>query len=124
MEINDLTTSDKHEAGAEYNVLDNKGKKTDVFITLQGADSKEWRKQKRKQTAAIMKARADETDIDYDELDVNALVEATISWRGLIKDKKEFPCTAENKKYLYENTPSLVNQLLVFIGDSANFTKG
>ena len=126
MDIGTLVTVTDHEAGAEYRLRSPvDGKPTDVYITIKGADSLEWRKQKRIQTNTIVKAREQKKgDIDYDALDVDALVAVTTSWRGIAKDGAEWPCTPENVRYLYENSPRIVAQLLGFISDSANFTKG
>lgn len=134
MEFNKLATVDRHEAGAECNILDpGTGKPTDVFIKVQGADSKAWRAAKKKQTTAIIAARAankddlksiDDLDIDFDMMDINALVSVTIDWRGINKDGKAFKCTPENAEALYKQAPSVVRQLLSFLSDGENFTDG
>jgi hypothetical protein len=128
MDIGSLVTVSDHEAGAEYNVRSPvDGKLTDVFITIKGADSLEWRKQKRGQTNKIIESRSSSKkaqELDYDSMDVDALVAVTVAWRGIIKDGEEWPCTAENVRFLYEGSPRIVSQLLTFISDSANFTKG
>ena len=55
MEIGKLKTAEIHEAGSECNISDPAtGKPTDFFIMLMGADSREWRKNKKKQTTAII----------------------------------------------------------------------
>lgn len=127
MEFNSLATAISHEAGAEVNILSPvDGKPTDVFITIQGADSKEWRKQKKKQTSLIIAAKANDKmqDLDYDAMDVDALVAVTLGWRGIVKDGEEFKFTKANAKELYNQAPAVVEQLISFLGDSANFTKG
>ena len=127
MEFNDLATAVAHEAGAEVNILSPvDGSPTDVFITIQGADSKEWRKQKKKQTSLIIAAKSNDKmqDLDYDAMDVEALVAVTLGWRGLSKDGKEYKFSKANAKALYEQAPSVVEQLIAFLGDSANFIKG
>lgn len=127
MEFNNLATSVVHEAGAEVNILspvDNSP--TDFFITIQGPDSKEWRRQKKKQTTAIISAKANDKldEVDYDAMDVEALVAVTIGWRGLVDKGKEYKFTKANAKKLYENAPAVVEQLLSFVSKNANFTKG
>jgi hypothetical protein len=127
MELNKLSTATAHSAGAECNILSPvDGSPTDVFITIRGADSKEWRSLKKKQTTKILEAKAagKMDDLDYDKMDVDALVDATISWRGLTKDGQEYPFTQENAVELYSSSPSVVNQLLEFLTDRANFTDG
>jgi len=127
MEFNNLATAVAHEAGAEVNILSPvDGSPTDVFITIQGADSKEWRKQKKKQTSLIISAKSNNKmeELDYDAMDVDALVAVTLDWRGLNKDGKEYKFSKANAKALYEQAPGVVEQLIAFLGDSANFIKG
>jgi hypothetical protein len=127
MEFDNLATSVAHEAGAEVNILSPvDGKPTDVFITIMGADSKEWRKQKKKQTTTIIAAKAQDKldELDYDAMDVEALVAITIGWKGIVQKGKEYKFNKSNAKKLYENAPSVVSQLLDFVSDNANFTNG
>jgi len=127
MELSNLLTVDDHEAGAECNILSPvDGKPTDVYILIAGADSAAWRKQKRKQTAEIMDAVRSKkpVDTDYDAMDVEALTEATLGWRGIVSDGKEYKFNKKNAKSLYQKSPSIVNQLLDFIAVKRNFIKG
>jgi len=127
MDINSLSTAIDHEEGAEVNILcPVTNKPTDVFIKVKGPDSKDWRKQKKKQTHQIIQARANDKfdDLDFEQMDIAALMEITIDWRGIKKDGKEFKCTKENMKYLYENSPRIVEQLLTFVFNVENFTNG
>lgn len=127
MDIKSLMTADDHAAGAECNIYSPvDGKATDVFICISGVDSPIWRKQKRKQTTAIMQqARGKSTaELDYDQMDIEALVDATIAWRGIISDGKEYEFSKENVLALYSKSPGIVSQLLDFIADKRNFTKG
>lgn len=127
MEFDKLATTASHEAGAEVNILSPvDGSPTDVFIKIKGADSKAWRVQRKRQTSAIVQAKSEGKleEIDYDALDVDALVAITIDWRNLTKGGKKYECTPENARALYEQSPSIVSQLLTFLGESANFTKG
>lgn len=127
MEFDKLATAASHEAGAEVNILSPvDGSPTDVFIKIKGADSKAWRVQRKRQTSAIVQAKSEGKldEIDYDALDVEALVAITIDWRNLTKGGEEYKFTPENARALYEQSPSIVQQLLTFLGESANFTKG
>jgi hypothetical protein len=127
MELSNLMTADDHAAGAECNIFSPvNGKKTDVYILIAGADSPIWRKQKRKQTSEIMAAARAKTptDLDYDKMDIEALVEATISWRGIVKDGKPWEFSKANALQLYTKSPGIVSQLLDFIAEKRNFTKG
>jgi len=127
MELSQLATAEAHQEGAECNISDPlSGKPTDVFIKIMGADSAKWREQKKKQTNAVLEARSSgkSTPIDFDQMDVDALVAVTIDWRGIKSEGKEYKFTKQNAKHLYQNSPSVVNQLLAFLSDGANFTKG
>ena len=134
MDFDKLATVDRHEAGAECNILDPAtGEKTDVFIQVQGADSAAWRAQKKRQTSAIIAARAtskddvktiEELDIDFDKMDIDALVVVTMDWRGINKDGKPYKCTPQNAEKLYSQSPAVVRQLLSFLSDGENFTGG
>lgn len=127
MEFDKLATTASHEAGAEVNILSPvDGSKTDVFIKIQGADSKAWRKEKKRQTSKIIAAKAEGKleELDFDAMDVDALVAITMDWKGITKGGKKFDCTPENARALYEQSPSIVEQLLRFLGDTANFTQG
>ena len=127
MEFEKLATAASHEAGAEVNILSPvDGSPTDVFIKIKGADSKAWRQQRKRQTSAIVQAKSEGKleELDYETLDVEALVAITIDWRNLTKGGKPYKCTKANAKALYEQSPSIVQQLLTFLADSGNFTKG
>lgn len=127
MDLSKLQTVDNHESGAECNILSPvDGKLTDVFIKLKGIDSKEWRKQRKHQTTKLLAAKASGKleDLDFDNLDIQALVECTVDWKGITENKKPYPFSKENAKDLYENSPYIVQQLLEFIGKRENFTKG
>lgn len=127
MEISQLETVAKHEAGAEYNVLSPvDGSPTDVYITIMGPDSKAWRQAKKKQTNQLITAKAlkKEHDLDFEKMDIDALSSVVIGWRGLVKDGKDYPANKKNVRSLLENSPSIVSQLLSFLGEAENFTKG
>lgn len=127
MDISSLMTADSHAAGAECNIYSPvDGKMTDVYILIAGADSPIWRKQKRKQTAEIMQAAREKKDgeLDYDAMDVAALVEATLGWRGIVSDGKPWEFSKANALELYSKSPGIVSQLLDFVANKRNFTKG
>jgi len=127
MEFDKLATTANHEAGAEVNILSPvDGSPTDVFIKIKGADSKAWRQQRKRQTSTIVQAKSEGKldEVDYDALDIEALVAITIDWKNLTKGGKKYECTPENARALYEQSPSIVQQLLTFLAVSGNFTKG
>jgi hypothetical protein len=126
MELSLLETVDNHETGAECQILSPvDGKLTDVFIKLKGIDSKEWRSQKKKQTSKLLAARASGKldELDFDSLDIEALVECTIGWRGISEKGKEYKYSKGNARKLYESSPFIVQQLLDFVGKRQNFTQ-
>jgi hypothetical protein len=127
MELSNLLTVTDHEAGAECNIVSPvDGKPTDVYILLAGADSSVWRKAKRKQTTEIMAAARSKApvDLDYDAMDIAALVDATIGWRGIVSGGQPYEFSKENALALYSGSPGIVNQLLDFIADKRNFING
>lgn len=127
MELSNLLTVDDHDAGAECNIVSPiDGKKTDVYILIAGADSAVWRKQKRKQTSEIMFSTRSKKDVflDYDKMDIEAVVEITLGWRGIVSNGDDYPYSKENALALYSKSPGIVNQLLDFIANKRNFIKG
>lgn len=126
MEFDKLATTAFHEAGAEVNILSPAdGTPTDFFIKIQGADSKAWRREKKRQTSKMISAKSENKldELDYDQMDIEALVAVTMDWKGITKGGKKYECTPENARALYEQSPDIVEQLLRFLGDSANFIK-
>lgn len=127
MELNQLETVTDHDAGAECNILSPvDGKPTDVFIKIKGSDSKAWRSAKKRQTQQIIDARATSTmdKLDYEAMDAEALAEVTMSWRGITKDGKPYEFSKSNAEQLYKESPAVSNQLIEFLSNRANFTKG
>lgn len=127
MDFDNLATLAAHEAGAEVNILSPvNGSPTDVFIKIKGPDSKEWRREKKRQTSKIIQAKSEDKmdELDYESMDIEALVSITIDWKNITKGGKPFKCTKVNAKALYSQSPSIVNQLLTFLSDGENFTKG
>jgi len=128
MELSNLMTGESHESGAEVNILSPvDGKPTDFFVTIKGSDSKTWRTAKKKQTSMInehLRSGGKYEDLDYDGMDAEALADATVSWRGITKDGKPYKFTRDNALALYNESPAVVNQLLNFLTERANFIKG
>lgn len=132
MEFNKLATAKHHDNGAECNILDPvSDEPTDFFIKICGADSKVWRKQKKIQTRKLLSVRSQSTDedfdyeeagIDFEAMDIEALVIATIDWRGLVDNGKEVKYSKEIAHELFDNSPSIVRQLIAFLGNGENFT--
>ena len=117
MDINTLYTADAHEEGAEIQIVSPlDGEKTDFYITLQGIDSKTYRKAVR---AYHRKLIAEE---EGGEIDL--LVAITKSWRGLNDGKKDIEFTPEMARDVYVNAPSVSTQIDAFVADRKNFIKG
>ena len=87
-------------------------KPTDVTITVLSANSKEYRQFKAKCTIT-----------DDDERAVHLLAKATQSWENLEFNGK-LKCNYENAKMLYENSSSVMYQVLKVYLEDANFMKG
>jgi len=87
-------------------------KPTDVKITVLSANSKEYRKIKAKCSIS-----------DDDERAIHLLAMATQSWENLEFDG-ELKCNYKNAKMLYENSSSVMYQVLKVYLDDANFMKG
>ena len=117
MDINTLYTADAHEEGAEIQIVSPlDGEKTDFYITLQGIDSKTYRKAVR---AYHRKLIAEE---EGGEIDL--LVAITKDWRGLSKGKEKIPFSPDAARDLYVNAPSVTAQIDTFVADRKNFIKG
>lgn len=123
MEISSLLTQDAHEAGAELNVLKADGDATDVFITLLGVDSRQWRRA----FSAVSKEWAGKKDISEDDhllAEAKTLAAVTTGWRGLVENGKEYKFSQEACTKLYLKSPGVARQVEAFIRDHRNFTKG
>jgi len=126
MELEKLSTAPSHEAGAECRIKAN-GKNTDVFITIQGQDSKAYRKAKKRQMREFIEARKNEIDIeqlDTDRMDVELLADCTLGWRGITVKGESYEFSRENAVQLYSDAPEVAFQLLQFIEERGNFTNG
>jgi hypothetical protein len=126
MELEKLSTAPSHEAGAECRIKAN-GEETDVFITIQGQDSKAYRKAKKRQMREFIEARKNEIDIDdldTDRMDVELLADCTLGWRGITVNGEEYEFSRDNAVKLYTDAPEVARQLLQFIEDRAVFTNG
>ncbi len=118
MKLNELYTTDLHDAGSELEILDDQGKKTGLFVKVVGVDSCIFRDQAKKQQRAYIEALRNKKDFDDDLFAVDSLVAATIGWRGT--DEK---FTKKLCKELYTKAPYIKDQVDLFIADRANFTK-
>lgn len=121
MNIDDLYTVDKHEAGAEMQVENDKGDKLDMFITVVGVDSKLFRKVKNDLRRKILTSSG---DVDDEALRAASMSLVTLGWRGFLNKGKEYKFTPKAAEKLYLNAPYLMEQVDDFINNRLNFSKG
>jgi len=122
MDLNQLATVEKHEAGAECQLHDPQtGEKGDGVIIIKGVDSKAWRLAQKGQRRKYKDA--DDVDMFDHEYLYPVIASCITGWRGLTKGKDEFEYSEENALWLCENSPSIVTQLFSFLLDRENFTK-
>lgn len=131
MKPEDLYTLDAHTEGAECRLVSPiDGKLTDCYIKVVGVDSVTWREAelrvKRQNLEYFKNAElsSDERKRKVLESTAEVLSEATLSWRGFEVDGKEIEFSKEKVKQLYINSPAIADQVDLFIGKRANFTKG
>jgi RNase P protein component len=116
MKVAELYTTDLHEDGAEVEILDGSGKKTGLFLKVMGVDSAVFRNHSKRQQRAYIDALRNDEDFDDEEFVVDALVSATIGWRGT---NEKF--TKELCEELYRKAPYVRDQVDKFVADRANF---
>lgn len=122
MDIDELYTVERHETGAEMQLIDQSGNKTDCFIKLAGVDSKLWRKSFGKHRKEIISnARKDKDSVDAT---ADLMASVTLGWRGFTYKGEPVEFSKTKAKQLYKNAPYILEQVDQFIADRANFTKG
>jgi len=122
MQLSDLYTTDRHEEGAELVVKDEYGKDTNLVLILKGRDSKAYRDGRRAHQKAVIEAMTNKQNLDSlddEKLDVDTFVAMTIGWKGTDEEFSEKLC-----RELYTKAPYVRDQVDLFIGNRANFTKG
>ncbi len=122
MELNQLATVERHEAGAEFQLLNPAtGEKEDAIFKVKGTDSKAWRKAQKEQRRQF----EGQDDVDFfDHEYIWPIVASVImDWDKLVKDGKPFKYSEENASWLCENSPVVVSQIFAFIVDRDNFTE-
>lgn len=128
MDIKELMTAEAHEEGAECNIKHpNTGKPTDIFITVMGPDSKEFRAQQSKLNRMYVNASRDGVDVDPDYVAVltrKMIASITTGWRGVTDGDIDVPFSKDKCEELYAGSPFVFDQVDRFIVNYANFTKG
>ncbi len=98
-------------------VKDQFGKKVDIFITLAGVDSKQWR------TAQIELRRALMAGADSLEATADAMSKCSISWRGPESNGEPLEFSKESVRNLYISAPYIIDQADEYLSNRVNFTK-
>lgn len=121
MDINQLATVERHEAGAEFQLLNAlTGEKEDAIFKVKGLDSKAWRKAQKEQR----RKKSSEEEVDFfDHENIWPMIASVIiDWEGLESNGKPFEYSEMNAQWLCENSPNVVNQIFSFLLDRENFT--
>jgi len=122
MNITDLYTAESHENGSEVNIINPfDGNPTDIYIKVQGVDSKAFREAKRK---SYRNALENPDSYDSDKTTCEILADITVGWRGVESDGKDLEFSKEKAFELYENAPAIRDQIDTYISNRANFTNG
>ena len=126
MELSRFNTRKGAEQGYDLTLVDLNGARTDIVITLLGADSKTYqdklREHQRRRLSMISRTRR--LTQSPEELDSEALeltVAATTGWIGMEMNGAEFPYSEENARSLYSDYPAIREQVDVAINERANF---
>jgi len=120
MDLDQLATVEKHEAGAECQLQNPQtGKPDDGVIIIQGVDSRAWRDAQKRQRRKYK----DNDEIDmFDHEYIDPVIASCITgWRNLKKAGKDFEYSEKNALWLCENSPAVVTQLFTFLLDRQNF---
>lgn len=119
MELNDVCTSDHHEAGAvlevRHPVTD---EPTDIRITMRGTDSPTFQKAARVYNKRKSEKGADEKAT---EIACEMLVAVTLNITGITKDGEPVPFSKEMAMDLYIRSPGIRTQAETFITDRKSF---
>jgi len=118
MKLDELYTTDLHDAGAEVRILDGEGNETDLYITIAGMDSKAFRAHTKRHQKAYLESLREKKDFDEEKMTVAGLTDCTLGWRGVEEKFSKKLCSE-----LYSKAPYIRDQIDNFMGDRANFTK-
>ncbi len=121
---------------AEVEIYDNQGSGTGIFVTVVSSESEELVLLKRRlldRRLNRMQRRGGRAVLSSSEIDAEAMevrVTCTKSWRGMywgkdaLASKTELPCTIENKRMVFTQSPLIRQQIDDAISDATLFTKG
>jgi hypothetical protein len=97
-----------------------KGKPEPVTVTVRGTESKTVRDRLKKLQRERMKRR----EADDEESGLEFVCSLVIAFSGLTLNGKPMEATPENKRRFFEQSDDLVEQVLDFAKDRANFFAG
>lgn len=134
MDFGQIDTAEDSNQGATHHVIDPYtdepayvnigGADVPVTITVLGPDSDKMRQYQSNVMRSMMKRRRGQ--LNTDELQkrlTGQLVEAVVSWQGVMINGEEVECNRENCKELFEKHAWLREQLLEFQQERTNFLK-
>jgi len=131
MDLTSLDTTAHAQAGADL-TLDHPatGDPTDITITLLGADSEDFRKEKRRlehaRNSRIRRARSrravEEVAMDTTPEENAALLASCVTgWKGMVEDGKKIPFSASAATRIFLKYRWISEQVDAFVGDRGNF---
>jgi len=131
MEINDLSTAG-HETPSECEIFGVDGEKTDVVISVLGADSKTARissKVRLDEVVAETKGKGNGKDPKFiaevmQEAELRVVADCTAGWKGLQSEGEDYELSYESALEFYRKVPYIVAQLNVHMREDGNFIKG
>lgn len=119
MNLNELTSSDTFDVIILHPIT---GKKTDITITVYGADSKKYKNiNHRTRNDKLRNMRRKETSENIEERSLKLLAGITKSWKNVKEDKKQIECNAKNALYVYEKFDFICEQVDKAVHDRENF---
>lgn len=122
MDINELYTAEAHEKGAEMRVLDQHGKKTDLYITFVGVDSKAWRDISKQKMRVMISQLSGKDKGELEEISQASIyASAATGWRGFMSGGKKLKFSEETALTLFSQAPYIADQAEKFISQRANF---
>lgn len=129
MELNKLDTRKGAEQGIDLEIVDPNGEKTEIVITIRGADSHTYQAKfteiRRRVNNQLQKMRRDRLPQgDLDAYDIELLAAVTVGWKGIDLDGASFPFSESNAQRLYADYPAIREQVDAAVNDRSNFLPG
>lgn len=93
------------------------GKATPVAVVVRGTESKTVRDRLKK----IQREKVKRPDADDEETGLEFVCSLVVAFKGITMDGKPMEATPENKRMFFEQSDALVEQVIDFAKDRANF---